>query len=69
MMANLQDFVNSLSQIYGFEQGFRNQPQLPCQVYRLDVISGDIRVVADGFGRPNGLCFSPDEKTLYVTGR
>ena len=22
-------------------------------------------VVADGFSRPNGLCFSPDENTLY----
>ena len=29
--------------------------------------TGDIRVVADGFDRPTGLCFSPDEKTLYVT--
>lgn len=53
--------------IYGFEQGFRPEPQLPCQVYRFDPVSGDIRVVADGFGRPNGLCFSPDEQTLYVT--
>lgn len=53
--------------IYGYEQGFRNTPQLPCQVYRFDPASGDIRVVADGFGRPNGLCFSPDEETLYVT--
>ncbi|PPJ51602.1 hypothetical protein CBER1_08484 [Cercospora berteroae] len=53
--------------IYGHEQGFRPEPQLPCQVYRFDPASGDIRVVADGFGRPNGLCFSPDEQTLYVT--
>ena len=29
--------------------------------------TGDIRVMADGFGRPNGLCFSPDERTMYVT--
>ncbi|KAK4539676.1 hypothetical protein LTR36_010439 [Oleoguttula mirabilis] len=53
--------------IYGFEQGFRNKPQLPCQVYRFDPRTGDVRVVADGFGRPNGLCFSPDEETLYIT--
>lgn len=53
--------------IYGFEQGFRPEPQLPCQVYRFDPGSGDVRAVADGFGRPNGLCFSADEKTMYVT--
>jgi gluconolactonase len=53
--------------IYGFEQGFRNEPQLPCQVYRFEPETGDIRVVADQFGRPNGLCFSPDEKTMYIT--
>ncbi|CAK4033167.1 calcium-dependent phosphotriesterase [Lecanosticta acicola] len=52
---------------YGYEQGFRPLPQLPCQVYRFEADTGDMRVVADGFGRPNGLCFSPDEKTMYVT--
>ena len=54
---------------YAFEQGLRPRPQLPCQVYRYDPAdkTGDIRAVADGFGKPNGLCFSPDEKTLYVT--
>jgi gluconolactonase len=53
--------------IYGFEQGFRPAPELPSQVWRLDVSSGELRPVADGFGRCNGLCFSPDEETLYVT--
>jgi gluconolactonase len=53
--------------IYGFEQGFRPKPQLRCHVYRFDPVSGDLRAVADGLGRPNGICFSPDEKTLYVT--
>lgn len=53
--------------IYGYEQGFRPAPQLPAQVYRFDPESGDIRAVADGFGRCNGLCFSTDEQTMYVT--
>lgn len=53
--------------IYGYEQGFRPKPQLPQFVYRFDPATGDIRVVADGLGRPNGLCFSPDESTLYIT--
>lgn len=53
--------------IYGFEQGIRPAPQLPCQVYRFVPGTGAIRAVADGFGRPNGICFSPDEKVVYVT--
>jgi gluconolactonase len=53
--------------IYGFEQGYRPTPRLPCQVYRWCPDTGSIRAVADGFGRPNGICFSPDEKTVYIT--
>ncbi|KAH7354686.1 hypothetical protein BKA65DRAFT_496803 [Rhexocercosporidium sp. MPI-PUGE-AT-0058] len=52
---------------YGHEQGIRPRPVLPNQVYRYDPLSKAVRAVADGFGRPNGLCFSPDEKILYVT--
>ncbi|KAI5249912.1 calcium-dependent phosphotriesterase [Aureobasidium subglaciale] len=53
--------------VYGSEQGFCPKPQLPNQLYRFEPDTGNIRAVADGFGRPNGLCFSPDEQTLYVT--
>ncbi|OCL05261.1 calcium-dependent phosphotriesterase [Glonium stellatum] len=53
--------------IYGFEQGYRPKPQLPNQVYRYEPQAGSIRAVADGFGRPNGICFSPDEKIVYIT--
>lgn len=52
---------------YGYEQGIRPAPQLPNQVYRYDPSTGDLRVVADGFGRPNGISFSPDEKIVYIT--
>jgi len=52
---------------YGVEQGFRAEPQLANQVYRYDPKTKDIRVVADGFGKPNGICFSPDEQTVYIT--
>lgn len=34
-------------------------------VFRLDP-DGGLTPVADDFDRPNGLCFSPDEKLLYV---
>lgn len=52
---------------YGFDQGIRPPPQLPSQGYRFDPERGSIRAMADGFGRPNGICFSPDEATVYVT--
>ncbi|MBG0821449.1 SMP-30/gluconolactonase/LRE family protein [Planomonospora sp. ID91781] len=35
-------------------------------VYRVDPITGEVRVVAGDFARPNGLAFSPDERLLYV---
>ena len=38
-----------------------------CYVYRLDPDSGALTVVADDFERPNGLAFSPDETTLYIS--
>jgi gluconolactonase len=53
--------------IYGYEQGIRPRPQLPSQVYRFVPETGALRAVADGFGRPNGICFSPGEETVYIT--
>jgi len=35
-------------------------------VFRLDPKTGKLDAVADDFERPNGLCFSPDEKRLYI---
>ncbi|GAA0413461.1 SMP-30/gluconolactonase/LRE family protein [Microbispora corallina] len=37
-----------------------------CYVFRLDPATGDLRVVADDFCRPNGLAFAPDEQRLYI---
>lgn len=52
---------------YGYEQGYRPRPELPSQVYCFDPDTGDIRAVADGFDHPNGICFSPDGLTCYIT--
>jgi gluconolactonase len=41
-------------------------PILPNQVYRFDPKDGSIRAMADGFGRPNGIAFSADQKTFYI---
>lgn len=37
-----------------------------CHVYRIDPRSGAVTIAADDFVRPNGLAFSPDERTLYI---
>ena len=47
-------------------EGHVDKFELPADVYRLDPSSGEVMVVANDFARPNGLCFSPDEKRLYV---
>lgn len=54
---------------YGIDgpyEGHRAEAELPRCVYRLDPASGEASVIADDFTRPNGLCFSPDEATLYI---
>ncbi|MCF7669515.1 MAG: SMP-30/gluconolactonase/LRE family protein [Verrucomicrobia bacterium] len=35
-------------------------------VFKFDPLTRVLAIVADDFDRPNGLCFSPDEKRLYV---
>ncbi len=52
-------------------EGLRAEQELPCHVYRLDPTDGVLDLVADTFEGPNGICFSPDERVLYVaeTGR
>ena len=47
-------------------EGYRAAPEQPVRgVYRIDP-SGSISMVADDFGQPNGLVFSPDETRLYI---
>jgi gluconolactonase len=48
---------------YAHLQGFGPAPQLGDHVYAFD---GELELVAGGFGKPNGLAFSPDESVLYV---
>lgn len=42
------------------------QPFQKEAVYRIDGSTGAIHKVTDEIGKPNGLCFSPDYKKLYV---
>jgi gluconolactonase len=52
--------------ILGNYEGRLAAQELPTHVYRVDPAAGRIAVVAEEIVRPNGLAFSPDEKTLYV---
>jgi gluconolactonase len=52
---------------YGYLQGFRPPPVVGDFVYRHDPITARTTVVADNFDKPNGIAFSPDERTLYVS--
>ncbi|MGH7385960.1 MAG: SMP-30/gluconolactonase/LRE family protein [Candidatus Rokuibacteriota bacterium] len=52
--------------VLGNYEGHTAPLELPTNVYRLDVRTGQVTVVAGDIPRPNGLCFSPDESRLYV---
>lgn len=57
--------------IFSNYEGHKAAQELPCNVYRLDPVTGVLEAVLTDFACPNGLCFSPDESLLYVadTGR
>src|SRR5687768_14248065 len=52
--------------ILGYYEGHKDTVELPTNVYRWDPRSEKLTVVAGDINRPNGLAFSPDEKTLYI---
>lgn len=48
-------------------EGNRSAPEQPVRgVYRLDGGNGALTCVVEDFCQPNGLAFSPDERTLYI---
>ncbi len=47
-------------------EGHKAAFELPANVYRLDPNTRVATVVASDLEKPNGLCFSPDEKLLYI---
>jgi gluconolactonase len=49
-------------------EGHRAESEIgACNVYRADPVTGEVRLVADGFRGPNGLVFSADERRLFVS--
>ena len=47
-------------------EGFKGDLEIKEAVYRIDAASGQVNLVSDELYKPNGLCFSPDYKKLYV---
>jgi gluconolactonase len=48
-------------------EGGKQISELPACVYRLNPETGKLNIVADDFDGPNGLCFSSDERRLFIT--
>ena len=59
-------FTDPTYGINGDYEGFRAQSETKQAVYRIDGQSGQIAKVTDEVNQPNGLCFSPDYRKLYV---
>ena len=52
--------------ILGNYEGYRSQPEIGQNVYRVDGETGVAAIVASDVLGPNGLCFSPDGRLLYI---
>lgn len=59
-------FTDPAFGILGHYEGHRAESEVPQNLYRLDPATNRLEVVGEGILGPNGLCFSPDERILYV---
>jgi gluconolactonase len=59
-------FTDPTFGILGNYEGYKSEPEIDANVYRLDPATGKATIVAEGILAPNGLCFSPDEQVLYI---
>ena len=59
-------FTDPMYGIQGNYEGFQADSELPVAVYRVDGKTGQIDKVSDEQGGPNGICFSPDYKKVYI---
>ncbi len=59
-------FSDNGAGIRGNYLGHKAPQELPFRVYRIDGTTGEMTVAVGDMQRPDGLCFSPDEKRLYV---
>ena len=59
-------FTDPVFGILGDYEGHKSESEIEPNVYRLEPETRQASVVAEGVLGPNGLCFSPDEKILYL---
>ena len=59
-------FTDPVFGILADYEGYKAEPEIDANVYRCDPDTRSLAVVAEGVLGPNGLCFSPDEKILYI---
>jgi len=59
-------FTDPFFGILGDYEGDRAEQELPTNVYRFDPATGAATVLESEVPGPNGLAFSPDERTLYL---
>jgi len=52
--------------ILGNYEGFQNRQEIKEAVYRVEPQTARIEMVSDELDKPNGICFSPDYRKLYV---
>lgn len=52
--------------LLGHYEGHKAESEIGQNIYRIDGVTGQATIVSDDVLGPNGLCFSPDEKILYI---
>ena len=52
--------------ILGYYEGFQAKPEIKEAVYRVEPKTGKMDKVTDELDKPNGICFSPDYKKVYI---
>jgi gluconolactonase len=66
-------FTDPIYGIRGYYEGFKGESEIKEAVYRVDPKTGQMDKVTDDLNQPNGICFSPDYKKVYIcdtgTGR
>jgi gluconolactonase len=59
-------FTDPTFGLLGNYEGYVAESEIDANVYRIDGATNKVTIVAEGVLGPNGLCFSPDEKILYL---
>ena len=59
-------FTDPAYGIGGDYEGYRAESELPVAVYRVDGGTGQIEKITDEADGPNGICFSPDYRQVYI---